>query len=197
MKYPNMTWKTMEAIIDKLGGEKKARTFLKNSVQIVETKIFDFIDVVIIPAMKEKFVAKEKIFFKSEEVKFYGIEDNVHKWFLNDEKIEKPIGERKLCYSTLVNMAVDSMVISEIGSEAKAETTLSEVYHLLTKQPDAEKGVLITNGYSNIFYIRDASHVLRALRVFWHKNGWFLIADSIELSYNLNKGNCVFFRHSV
>ena len=197
MKYPNMTWGTMEAIVNKLGGEEEAKAFLRNTVEIVRTKILEFIGTTTTSATTEKFVAKEKFVKDSKEVKFYGIWDNFTNWFLADDgKIEDPISEQMLRYGNLTTSSVDGLIIEELGGEAKAETTLSELYDLLKKQAKGEAGDLLTNGYANIFYIKDTSSVLRAVSVNWVVDGWDVSAFSVESTNVWSAGYRVFCRNS-
>jgi hypothetical protein len=51
---------------------------------------------------------------------------------------------------------------------------------LLEKQPNGEKGILLTNERTNIFHIKYGECKSYILKVFWNdeKNGWYIIADS-------------------
>lgn len=152
-------------------------------------------------ATTKKFVAKDKFTKDSKEVKFYfyGIWNNFTNWFLaGDSKTEEPLGEQELRYGNLIKISADSPIIEELGGEAKAETTLTELYDLLKKQANGEEGVLLINdGYANIFYIRDTAGVLRAVYVFWHGgDGWCVRAYSVEDSLEWLAGCRVFFRNS-
>ena len=106
------------------------------------------------------------------------IGSNFRGWFL--DKIEGPITEQKLRYAKLLKSSVDSPIISELGGEAKAETTLTEMFSLMEKQKNGKAGVLLTNGYANIFYVKDNAGVLRAVDVYWSSDGWGVNARSVE-----------------
>ncbi len=196
MKYPNMTWGTMEAIVNKLGGEEKAKAFLRGAAEVAWTKLLEAIGAVKV-TVEEKFVAKEKFREDSKEVKFYGIWSNFTKWFLSSEgTIEEPVGDQELRYGKLIKGSVDGPIIEELGGEAKAETTLSEMYTLLKEQSNGEDGVLLTNGYANIFYVHDTSGVLRAVNVIWFVGGWRVSAYSVVHPLDWNAGFQVFSRNS-
>jgi hypothetical protein len=92
---------------------------------------------------------------------------------------------------------VDGPIINELGGEAKAETTLSEMFSLMEKQKNGESGVLLNNGYANIFYIRDQNGVLRAVGVDWDDGGWYVGAYSVEDPGGWRVGRQVFSRNSV
>jgi len=141
----------MVKIIIKQVGENGPNLLLQEKLKIefIEDSVLNFIGTTTTSAT-EKFVANEKFVKDSKEVKFYGIWDNFQKWFLvEDGKTEEPINEQTLRYWNLTKSSVDGPIIEELGGEAKAETTLSELYDLLKKQSKGEEGVLLTNGYAN------------------------------------------------
>ena len=49
---------------------------------------------------------------------------------------------------------------------------------LLTRQANGEGGFLQTNGFANIFYVRDKKAELCAIRAGWADGGWVLDAIS-------------------
>ncbi|MEK7857204.1 MAG: hypothetical protein AAB288_14025, partial [Acidobacteriota bacterium] len=82
--------------------------------------------------------------------------------------------------------------------EAIAKTTLSAVYALMERQPKGESGEFLTNGYANIFYVRDATGKLRAVCVFWDagNGGWGVDAGSVGFPFRWHGGRRVFSRNS-
>lgn len=197
MKYNNLDLGTIEAVFNKLGGMEGAKAFLRGAVEIVVKKILDTLGTTTTSATTEKFVARDKFRKDSKEVKFYGIWDNFTNWFLaGTGKIEEPIGAQTLRYGKLTKSSVDGPIIEELGGEAKAETTLTELYDLLKKQANGEDGVLLTNGYANIFYIRDASGVLRGVNVHWFDDGWGVGASPVDDPSEWFGGCQVFSRNS-
>lgn len=200
-KYKDVTLGTVEAVFNKLGGLEGVEAFLRGTVEIIMKSIIDWLGTTTTSATTEntteKFVAKKKFRIDSKEVKFYGIWDNFREWFLSagDGKTEDPIGEQTLRYGKLTKNSVDGPIIEELGGEAKAETTLSDLYDLLKKQANGEKGVLLINGYANIFYIRDQSGVLRSVYAGWSDGGWRVSAISVECPSEWNAGRQVFSRN--
>jgi hypothetical protein len=156
--------------------------FLRGTFEIVVTKIIDIIGIVFVSATTEKFVAKDRFKLKKDGGHFSNFNDNFTSWFLTDEgKVEDSVGEQHLRFGTLLKISVDGPVLEELGGEAKAETTLCAIYDLQLEQPNGEKeGVLLNNGYSNIFYVRDTLGVLRAVCVYWYGGGWGVVAYSVE-----------------
>ena len=152
-----------------------------------------------IPATTEKFVAKNHFgvdITEEAEIKISYLGDNFRFWFLN--KSEEPFPGSTLRYQTLKKGSVDGPIIAEIelDGKAKAEITLTELRLLLKKQPKGENGVLLTDGYANIFYIRDIDAVLRAVFVRWDGPGWYLYAYSVEYPAEWTAGIRVFSRNS-
>jgi hypothetical protein len=72
------------------------------------------------------------------------------------------------------------------------ETTLAQVFALLEKQGKGEEGVLLVNGFSNIFYIRDINDVLRSVHVMCSSDGWLLYVQPAERPHRWNDGYQVF-----
>jgi hypothetical protein len=163
--------------------------------------ILELVSTVMIPATTGKLVAKEKFVRdtgRKAKVKISYLGDNFTAWFLNgDGKTEDPITEQTLRYHKLRQSSVDGPIIAELGGEAKAETTLSEMFTLMEKQGKSEDGVLLNNGWWNIFYIRDQNGVLRMVFVSRHDGGWHVHALSVENPHRWHDGRQVFSRNSV
>jgi len=163
--------------------------------------LLQFVGMVVIPATTAKFVAKDKFMIntnRNASVKISYLGDNFTARFLcGDGKIEDPISKQILRYAKLSKASGDGSIIEELGGEAKAETTLSEMFSLMEKQGKGEDGALLNNGYANLFCIKDGTGVLRAVYVHWRCDGWSVGADSVGGMHRLNDGDRVFFRNSV
>lgn len=116
-------------------------------------------------------------FFSDSPVKFLYRGSNFTAWFKDKEEPIHP--GSNLTSFILEKYSTDAEIISKIGGESKAEVTLQEIWQLLVKQPIGESGILLTNGYSNIFYVKDKDAVLRAVRVDWYGGGWRVGADAL------------------
>lgn len=193
--------------INKIGGadgelwRKRFAEALREGVKQTTKNILEFIGTTVIPATTAQFVAKGKFVRNTghkAKVKISYLGDNFTEWFLSgDSKTEDPISEQTLCSAKLKKSSVDAPIIAELGGEAKAETALTEVFSLMEKQPNGENGALLTNGYANIFYVRDQHGVLRAVRVGWDDGGWDVRAGSVEIPDMWHDGSRVFSRNSV
>jgi hypothetical protein len=173
--------------------------------QVAEPKptpsILELVSTIVVNATTGKLVAKERFVINTERnapVKISYLGDNFKAWFLNgDGKTEDLISEQTLRYHKLRQSSVDGPIITELGGEAKAETALSEMFSLMEKQKHGEDGVLLNNGWANIFYIKDSAGVLRAVYVHWHGDGWHVRANSVGRPRRWPDGNQVFSRNSV
>jgi len=195
----NQTVDKIQAIWNMVGGEEMVDALIQGraKLEVKLVQILNWIGTTTISATTEKFVAKDKFRKDSKEVKFYGIWNNFTEWFLSGNgKIEEPIDEKELRYGKLIKSSVDGPIVEELGGEAKAETTLTELHDLLKKQANGEEGDLLTNGYANIFYVKDTSGVLRAVYVYWYGGCWDVRARSVEDPHGWLVGSRVFSRNS-
>ncbi len=129
--------------------------------------------IIAVPATTERFIASEKFVIntdRNDQVKISYLGDNFKGCFLS--KTEAPIQETVLRYQKLVWSSTDDFIIAELGGEAKAETTLAQVFALMQIQKNGEAGVLFNNGWENIFHVRDTNGVLRAVGIDWRFGGW-------------------------
>ena len=163
--------------------------------------ILELVSTVGVPATSGNFIAKEKFVRDTgpkAKVKISYLDDSFTEWFLSGSgKTEDPISEQTLRYHKLRKSSVDGPIITELGGEEKSETTLTEMFSLMEKQKDGEDGVLLNNGYANIFYIRDQAGVLRTVIVLWSGNGWNILAYSVDDPHWWPSGSQVFSRNSV
>mgnify|MGYP001566854747 CR=1 FL=1 len=171
--------------------------------EVTELKlsILELVSTIVVPPTISKFVAKEKFVRdtgRKAKVKISYLGDNFTDWFLKgDGKIEDRIAEQVLRYHTLKQASIDGPIIAELGGEEKSETILTEMFSLMEKQANGEAGVLLTNGYANIFYIKDQNGALRAVGVSWGGDGWLVDASSVEGPGWWSGGGRVFSRNSV
>ncbi len=155
----------------------EAVTLSKSTTEDQIERLLNSVATIPIAATSSDFIAKQKFVCdvsKDAKVKIGDLSDNFTNWFLaGDGKIEKPTGEQTLCYSDLRKKSVNDPIITELGGEEKAETSLTELFSLLEKQGNGEEGALFTkNSAVNIFYIKDMQGVLRTVCVLWFNVGW-------------------------
>ncbi|MFA6339238.1 MAG: hypothetical protein WCW87_04270 [Candidatus Paceibacterota bacterium] len=206
----------LNQLIVNLGGqdgsqwEQQLKRFLRKescwidvqATQVTELKptssILELVSTVVVPANASKFVAKKKFVRDTglkAKVKIGHIGGNFTEWFLNgDGKTEDPINEQVLRYHKLRKLLMDDRIFAEFGGKERSETTLSEMFFLMEKQGKGENGVLLNNGYVNIFYIKDLADVLRVVFVGWSGGGWCIHSSSVENSNSWGSGNRVVSR---
>jgi hypothetical protein len=131
----------------------------------------------VVPATTEPFVVRAH-FCKHAGVKFATLWDEFASRYLS--KTEAPAPEHTLRKYKLVRIAPDLPIIAELGGETKVESRLAAIHTLLRRQPRGEAGLLQTNGFANIFYVRDQQNILCAIRIGWAPDGWVLDAIPVE-----------------
>lgn len=204
MKYGSVTLGQVEAVINKLGGEEVLRRILSGevTVSIVETvkkatnKLLELVGVVTV-SVSEKFVVRDHFVVNTSDdapVRIGWVSDYFQSKFLG--KVEEPTGEVELKPQRLRKYSVDGPIIEELGNFA--ETIMAELWALLKLQPKGESGMLLTNGYWNVFYVRDVEGVLRAVNVSWNADdgNWDVIANSVEDLYGWRADSRIFSRNS-
>lgn len=145
------------------------------------------------PVESRPFNADETFFNKQSGVKMDEHGSNFKSWF--GGKIEDAAPDGELRPLTLTQNANDSEIIADLGGEAAAEVTLAEIWRLMERQANGGEGVLLTNRYANIFYVRDREGVLRTVGVRWNGDGWIAFADALG-DVRWFDGHRVFSRNS-
>ena len=130
-----------------------------------------------VPAAGEPFVVRNQ-FKTAAGVRFATVWDDfkTHFW----TKIEPPRPALTIRKYKLLSFAPDGPIIAELGGEAKVESPLSAAFALLQRQPGGQAGFLQTNGFANIFYVRDVKGVLCAVRIGLADDGW--VVDAIPVA---------------
>lgn len=167
-------------------------------METVQKAILKLCGTVTVSLPAGRFVAREhfKVDTGNEaEVKISDLGDNFQEWFLDNSE-KQAGGESTLRIQTLRRDSVDEPIIADLGGHAMARTSLAEIFALMKKQGKGKTGALLTNGYANIFYVRDVKRVLRAVYVSWRDDGWRVIAYSVADPDEWRAGLQVFSRNS-
>ncbi len=122
----------------------------------------------------KKFAAADH--FKVGNAGIVWIGENFETNFLG--KVEKNVKDATVVVYRLEKSSPDKDIRHELGSD-KEETALAHLFELLTRQSRGESGVLLTNGYANIFYVRDAKGNFWAVNAYWSSDGWYVYANSV------------------
>lgn len=107
-------------------------------------------------------------------------------WFTS--KVESTIAPSTIEYYDLVKGANNIEIIGALGGADKAETSLSEMYYLMSLQPNGKEGALLHKGNNiahdgqnvNFFFIRDISGQFCTIRLVWQDGGWGIHAISFR-----------------
>ncbi len=139
---------------------------------------------------------KDSFFSKNGPVKLY-FGDNFSNWILAAMPDVIPAFEGTLLKTRLTKYMYDSEILDELGHPEPF--TISEfsaiVRELLQKQPNGEDGILLNNGYANIFFVQLEDARVVAVRVLWGsgRRAWSLIAPGLD-DGRWSDGRCVFSR---
>ncbi len=177
--------------------EKLLEIFGKNPPSISSELLLELIGTIAISATTEKFIARDHFILntsKKAKVKISYLGENFTENFLG--KVEEPFAGSVLYYWKLKKSFVDTPIIAELSGEKKAETSLTELWAMLGKQPHGGDGALLINGYANIFYIRGARLVLWAVLCRWSDDGWDVSAYPVTAPYSWHAGLQFFSRSS-
>jgi hypothetical protein len=118
-------------------------------------------------------------------------------WIIPEIPEIVPVFDGKLIKTRLSESIFNLEILKEIGD--LQPFTVGEfaaiIRDLLSKQPKGKDGLLLTNGHSNVFYVRLKDGRVVAVNACWYSNfhEWALYAYSlIALSWPVS--TCVFFR---
>lgn len=199
MKYGNLTLGQIEAGINKIGGEEAFMRLLRDELVISEAvakKLLERLSTTIAVPAIAAFVAGEHFVIdtsSSAKVKVSSLGENFKANFL--QKVENgEIAVEYLAINRLLENAYDPAIITALGGEAKVEISLGQFFAAFAKQPNGEAGVLLTNGYANVGYVRDIKGVLWAVRGSWDDDGWDFGACPLDDPHSWLDGNQFFSR---
>jgi len=165
MKYRNLTLGQIEALVNIVGGEAVVRQLLSGQSKLTIKTIRRLTTLTPVKVVAEDNPLE---FFKTQSGLY--IFDSFQELLLHN-LIEKQIDavDSTIAYVDLAQPANDA----EIGTEMPAEYVFEDVYFflcylkaLLKKQWGGKEGDLLSNGYSNIFYVKVGGESL-AVDVSW------------------------------
>lgn len=180
-----------ERVADVLQVIKEKKNFAE--ILLPKAALLEYLGAVTIPATSEKFFAREKFVEDTSEkarVKISYIGKNFSSWFL--DKIEEPKKEDVLHYHRLKTSSSYIPIITELGDQKHAKTTLADIYALIELQKNDEEGVLATKEYAQIFFVLDIHGNLCVVHVEYYVSGSRLSAYSVGDPFFWNIGYRVF-----
>ncbi|MDP2593619.1 MAG: hypothetical protein Q8P52_03160 [bacterium] len=178
MKYSKLDLGTIEAIMNKLGGEEGAERFLRGELTVIVPKLLEFVTSVTVPEVKCFVVSDHFQHGKTVDGVKVWLGDNFTKHFL--PKAEENVDGCEIRVHKLLRRSLDLGICSEIGAE-REKTFLAHLWEMLKLQPSGENGALLTNSRANIFYVPDMEGVLMDVYACWGavERAWYMDASSV------------------
>lgn len=174
--------------LDKLSGENGSEWAERLKLALRKNDLLRRVAEVFIGSNK-KFVVADH--FRIGNAGIAHLDENFNNNFLG--KVEHDIPATTLIVSSLERISSDNDIRRELGAY-KEQTSLDHLFQLLKRQSRGESsGVLLTNGYQNVFYIRDINQCLWAIGVSYGLNGcWCIEASSVARTYRWYNGSRIF-----
>jgi hypothetical protein len=114
-------------------------------------------------------------------IKFW-LGDNFKTHFLKGMgKIELDVPAATLNVYKLKEASVDGPILAALGGTIAAKASLAYMAQLIKAQAKGQEGVLLTNGWANIFYVEDDNRELWAVNCNWYSGHgkWVLNASPV------------------
>ena len=135
-------------------------------------------------------------FFRDGPAKLY-FWGNFENWVLRAIPETVPGIECALTKTELTKAMTDLEILSELGQPKPFSVAefAAVIRDLIGRQSKGEEGVLLANGYANIFYVQLEDERVVAVSVYWDSDDrdWYLYADGLD-AYRWSDGRCVFSR---
>ena len=135
-------------------------------LELVMPKLLEWLRTIDLPVI-EKFVVKEFFTKDNPKVRFAWFDNNFTNNFL--EMIEENVPATVLHGYRLMVASLDPPIIKALGN---FQVSLAHLASMLEKQPNGEKGDLLTDGSANIIYPSD----VWAVYAYWSGVGWDVFA---------------------
>jgi hypothetical protein len=130
-----------------------------------------------LPGSGVPFVTQELFTTNNPEAQFSTIWEEFRKRFFG--VIDEAPPAVSLRNYKLRKISPDGPIIEALGGESAVETHIASVYDMIKRQAHGRPGPLQINGYANVFYVKDKTDALCAVRVAWDGEGW--IVDAIPV----------------
>ena len=173
-------------------GDKVKKAVVDAVLAVVVTLcqvLLRFVTSASIPSTKE-FILTEEFLVSKCGVRKAWIGDNFRQRFVG--KTCKATKAEKVAVHALTKNSVDDPIREELGK--KQYLTIGQFLWLLQQQAQDQSGVLLTNGYANIFYVLDDENVAWAVSCGWDSNfqAWGVEASSVANADPWSRGYRVF-----
>lgn len=88
--------------------------------------------------------------------------------------IEQPSAGSIIYGCDISEKGVDSPLYIAMNSQGKSPIMLAEIYQLLLAQPNGEDGIMLNNGFGNVFFVGCQPGDKMAIVLFWNVAGWVI-----------------------
>lgn len=157
----------------KLHGEEGARwhmalkTFLRK--ENPWPSLLELVATVELPAIAAFLAEDHFIVGEVEGVKIGSLAPDFRREFLGGAgRLETAVEAVTLGVHRLCKHSVNEPIIAELGGQEQAKTTLGQMWKMLRRQGQGQKGVLPTDGRVTVFYIPNAKGVLWTVACYRH-----------------------------
>ena len=184
--------KALALIANKLGPQRthywdsKSELMQKRMLKALMPLLLEHIDTITLQMTTDQFIARDELAVGVNGIVY--VSENFKQWFV--PKVESLGTEITLRYAKLLEASLDAPIIEELGNTA--ETMLAYIAALMKRQKTDKSGALLTNGYANVFYVKDVMGVLRAVDVYRRDDGWLVFASSVSHPRRWHDGYRVF-----
>jgi hypothetical protein len=179
---------------EKMACQNNAQNTLKESfgeaaiqAPIPNVKTIQLIDSVFIPPLQTLNVKKCFSTDKKEAIANFYHWGNYNDWLYEKSgQVENLPGFMLYIYQTIKN-TTDREILGQTGGALLSEAELAQAWaYLIAKQPNAEYGKLITNGYANISHVKLNDGAAVAVGAYWPSAGdeWGLRAHELDSWYD-------------
>ncbi len=187
MKYPNMMWGRMEALINIVGGENAVGRILQHELVVKAACLSKQVTTVTVGGVR-KFIAKDEL----RTANVVEIGENFKQFFVAKEEV--CVEAANIVIRRLEISLSDASILAELDERTQICFRLAHFFELLKKQSRGEAGWLHVNGYTNIAYIIGNDGNFWAVNARWDGYGWGLGARSVGCPIGWGVGNIVLAR---
>lgn len=156
-----------------LSTDTKRKEKVMSDTQTQSGNMLELVTTVTLPAI-QTFSTRESFLTNSQSSGgvSYVLGYNFRNSFL--DKVEVGVPKMSFRIHKLLRNTFDTSIITELGGENGVEVYLAHVWMMLEAQGQGQHGSLLTNTFTNIFYVRDVRSWLWAIRCRWYSDrGWW------------------------
>lgn len=181
---------SVEAVFNKLGGIKGARSFLRDGVVLTKPKLLRKVATAKVPGFA-RFVNDET---SRKEANISWTGSNFDKFF--GDLVEENVAEATIAVWHLEQNSKNSPIRTELGDREVIK--LAQFVSMIKEQSQRQKGKLLVNGFANVAYIIGNDGNVWAVSTYWNSacGYWDVGASSVDSPGEWYDGNQILSRDS-